>query len=96
MNAVAAVVLIVMIAVSIWAWRLRPGSQAAAQFVDIWRLPWGKQLTLDFLGLEVILALWMFGDAMSSGSWLAAVACTVSMPIFGSMSAAAYWLLRSM
>jgi hypothetical protein len=96
MNAAAAVVLVVMIAVSIWAWRLRPGRQAADQFIDIWRLPWGRQLTLDFLGLEVILALWMLSDALAHGTWLSAVVCVAAMPVFGSMSAAAYWLLRSM
>jgi hypothetical protein len=96
MNAVAAVVLVLMIAVSLWAWRLRPGRQAAEQFIDIWRLPWGRQLTLDFLGLEVILALWMLSDAMAQGTWLSAILCTATMPVFGSMSAAAYWLLRWM
>lgn len=96
MNAIAVVVLATMIAVSIWAWRLRPGSQAAEQFIDIWRLPWGKQLLLDFVGLEIVLAFWMISDAISHGTWILAVACMALMPIFGSMSAATYWLLRSM
>jgi len=94
MNAVAAVVLVVMVGLTLWAWRLRPGRQAADQFIDIWRLPWGKQLTVDFVGLEIILALWMFTDAAARDTWLSAVVCVALMPIFGSMSAAAYWLLR--
>lgn len=96
MNAAAAVVLVVMVFVSLWAWRVRPAKQAADQFVDIWRLPWGKQLMLDFLGLEIVLALWMISDAVSHGTWILAVLCMASMPVFGSMSAAAYWLLRSL
>jgi hypothetical protein len=51
---------------------------------------------LDFFGLEAVLALWMITDAMSAGTWVGAVICIAAMPIFGSMSAAAYWLLRAL
>jgi len=36
----------------------------------------------------------MFTDAAARDTWLSAVVCVALMPIFGSMSAAAYWLLR--
>jgi hypothetical protein len=42
-----------------------------------------------------VLALWMLTDAGSHGTWARAIACIVAMPIFGSMSAALYWLLRA-
>jgi hypothetical protein len=96
MNLIAGIVIVVVASVSVWAWMRVPGSQAANQFRDIWSLPWGKQLMLDFFGLEVVLALWMIADAMSAGTWVSAVLCIAAMPIFGSMSAAAYWLLRAL
>jgi hypothetical protein len=96
MKLVAAIVLVVVASVSVWAWRILPGGKAAAQFRDIWSLPWGKQLMLDFFGLEAVLALWMLTDAMAAGTWTGAVICIAAMPIFGSMSAAAYWLLRAL
>lgn len=95
MNAVAVVVLVAMLAVSVWSWVAAPARAMADQFKVIWDVtPWGKQLMLDFFGLEAILALWMITDAHGTGSWVAAIACIVTMPLFGSMSAAAYWLLR--
>jgi hypothetical protein len=95
MDVVAVVVLVVMFAVSIWSWRLAPMRVMADQFTGIWRVqPWGKQLMLDFFGLEAILALWMLADARTSGGWLAAIACIAGMPVFGAMSAALYWLIR--
>ena len=93
MRLVALLVLLVLVAVSTRAWRQVPGRRAADQFVEIWQKPWGKQLMLDFFGLEAVLALWMLGDAAAHGTWTAAIACCVAMPVFGSMSAALYWLL---
>jgi hypothetical protein len=94
MSVFAIVVLVVMLGVSVWSWSAAPGRRMAEQFRDIWAVAWGKQLMLDFAGLEVILALWMLADARVSGHWVAAIACVVTMPVFGSMSAAAYWLIR--
>jgi len=96
MKAVALGVLVVLVFVSVWAWRLVPAQKAADQFREIWRMPWGRQLLLDFFGLEIVLALWMFADAAARGTWVAAVVCIVAMPVFGSMSAALYWLLRAL
>jgi hypothetical protein len=93
MTLVAWLVLLTLIAVSAWAWRRVPGRRAADEFTEIWQKPWGKQLMLDFFGLEAVLALWMLSDAAARGTWIAAVACCVAMPVFGSMAAAAYWLL---
>jgi hypothetical protein len=92
--AFAVVVFVVMLAVSAWAWRVAPTRAMAEQFKGIWQMAWGRQLMLDFFGLEVILALWMLADARVTGSWIAALACIVAMPVFGSMSAALYWLIR--
>jgi len=95
MNTVAIVVLVGMLAVSVWSWVGAPARAMADQFKAIWDVtPWGKQLMLDFFGLEAILALWMIADAHGRGSWLSAILCIVTMPLFGSMSAAVYWLLR--
>lgn len=95
MDVVAVAVLLVVLAVTVWSWRAAPGRLMADQFAAIWSgTPWGKQLMLDFLGLEVILALWMLADAGARGAWVAAIACIVAMPVFGSMSAALYWLIR--
>lgn len=94
MKLAAVVVLVVVVAVTAWAWRRLPGRQAAEEFRAIWERPWGKQLMLDFFGLEAVLALWMIGDAASRGTWVSAIACIAAMPVLGSMSAALYWLLR--
>ena len=95
MNAVAVVVLVGMLVVSAWSWIGAPARAMADQFKAIWDVtPWGKQLMLDFFGLEAILALWMVTDARATASWVAAIACIVTLPLFGSMSAAVYWLLR--
>ena len=94
MTVVALAVLLILVAVSAWAWRQSPGRRAADEFREIWQKPWGKQLMLDFFGLEAILALWILSDASSRGTWGSAIACIAAMPIFGSMSAAAYWLLN--
>jgi hypothetical protein len=84
-----------LIGLFVWAWRRKPGREAADQFVEIWRLrPWGTQIVVDFAALELMLALWMIGDAAARGSWLLVAACIALMPILGAMPAAAYWLLR--
>ena len=95
MKLVALFVLVLVLSLSIWAWRLLPGRKASAQFLQIWTMPWGRQLIVDFFGLEIVLALWMIRDALSAGSWISAIACIGAMPIFGSMAAAVYWLLRA-
>jgi len=94
MDLVALVVLLVVLVVTAWAWRQAPGRKAADEFMEILQKPWGKQVVLDFLGLEAILALWMLSDASQRGTWASAVACIVTMPVLGSMSAAVYWLLN--
>jgi hypothetical protein len=96
MFAVAAVVVLVVAAVSVWAWSQAPGRQAADQLSEIWRLPWGKQLYFDFFGLNLVLALWMLTDGLAYGRSLLAMACVITLPVFGAMSAGTYWLLRSL
>ena len=94
MTFFAILVLLVMIPLSIWAWRLKPGVQAREEFIAMWRVgPWGKQVITDFYALEVMLALWMLSHAATHGSWLLVVPCIIAMPIFGAMPAAIYWLL---
>jgi hypothetical protein len=93
-TAVALAVLLVVAASSVVALRRRPGNLGGQDFLHVWRFsPWGKQFYLDFLGLEVILALWMLGHATSHDATGLAIACIAAMPVFGAMSAAAYWLL---
>jgi hypothetical protein len=96
MNAVAALVVVIVAAVSIWAWRLAPGRAAVEQFVEIWKHPWGKQFYFDFFGLNLVLALWMLSDALASGRWALAIVCVIALPFFGAMSAGTYWVLRSL
>jgi hypothetical protein len=80
--------------VSVRAWRQRPGEHALNDFKAIWQSgPWAKQLLVDFIGLEIVLVLWMAVHASGAGTWLVFAICVVLMPIFGSMAAAAYWLL---
>jgi hypothetical protein len=94
MTAAALLVLVTVAAVSLWALRARPGRLAVEDFARIWASSaWGKQLLVDFYGLEVILALWMIGHATAHDSLGTAVACIALMPIFGAMAAAGYWLL---
>lgn len=95
MTMVAVVVVVAVVGVSVWAWRSAPGKQAADEFLRIWQGGrWGKQLIVDFFGLEAVLALWMLTDAAAHGTWILAIGCIVTMPVFGSMAAATYWLLR--
>lgn len=93
---VAAAVVFVVAAVSIWAWSQAPGRLAGEQFVEIWRLPWGKQFYFDFFGLNLVLALWMLSDGLAYGRSLLAMACVIALPVFGAMSAGTYWILRSL
>ena len=94
MTAAALAVLVAVAAVSVWALRARPGRLALEDFARIWASSaWGKQLLLDFYGLEAVLALWMLSHAMAHDAWLPAVACIALMPVFGAMSPAAYWIL---
>ena len=94
MNIAALVVLLGVAVLSIWAWRQRPAAQFVSDFGSIWQAsPWGKQLLVDFYGLEVVLVLWMTTHAYETGSWLIFGICVATMPMFGAMSAAAYWLL---
>ena len=94
MNVFAALVLIVMVPLSIWAWRLKPGREAQAEFIAMWKIgPWGKQVITDFYALELILALWMLSHAAAHATWVLAIVCILAMPVFGAMAAALYWLL---
>ncbi len=52
-----------------------------------------KQLLIYLCGLEVVLVLWMATHAYEAGSWLVFGLCIATMPLFGAMSAAAYWLV---
>jgi hypothetical protein len=92
-DEVAIAVIAIVAGVSIWALRLR-GAQAIDDFRAIWASgPWGKQIMLDFGGLEIVLLLWMATHASGAGTWLWFWICAVAMPVFGSMAAAAYWLI---
>ena len=94
MDFVALVVLVVVAALSIWAWRQRPAAQFVEDFTTIWEAsPWGKQLLVDFSGLAIVLVLWMTTHAYETGNWLIFSICVATMPLFGAMSAAVYWLL---
>lgn len=94
MEIAALTVLLGVAVLSIWAWWQRPGAHFVGDFGSIWQTsPWGKQLLIDFYGLEVVLVLWMTTHAYEAGSWLVFGICVVTMPFFGAMSAAAYWLL---
>ena len=89
---VAAIVVIVSILlISVWAVRESP--DALSEIGAMWRRPWGKQIFLDFYGLEIVLLLWMIPHASETGSWVAFGLCASTMPFFGAVSAAAYWLL---
>ena len=90
MDVVALVVLLVVVLVSVWAFRTRP--DAIADMAAIWERPWGKQIFVDFGGLEIVLVLWMASHAQDNGTWLAFGLSVVTMPFLGAMSAAAYWL----
>jgi len=93
MTAIALVVLVAVAAISVWAFRRRPGDLAGKDFMHVWSFsPWGKQFMVDFWGLEIMLALWMVSHALAHGSLGVAVGCIVFMPIFGAMPAAVYWL----
>jgi hypothetical protein len=94
MTAIALAVLVIVTAISIWALRRRPGRLAGEDVVHVWAFsPWGKQFLVDFWGLEILLALWMVSHALVHDTLLLAVGCIVLMPVFGAMSAAAYWLI---
>lgn len=94
MDIAALVVVLAVAVLSIWAWRQRPATHLVADFGSIWQSgPWGKQLLVDFYGLEVVLVLWMATHAYEAGSWLIFGVCVATMPLFGAMSAAGYWLL---
>jgi hypothetical protein len=90
MGWIAGLVLVAVASVTLWALRRSPNF--LREFQTVWALPWGKQVVIDFYGLEVVLALFMVTHAMASGTWLALIVCLVLMPMFGSMAAAAYWL----
>ena len=77
MNIAAIVVLLVVALVSVWALRQRP--DAIADIVSIWERPWGKQIFVDFYGLEIVLILWMTSHAQESGSWLAFGLCAATI-----------------
>ena len=90
MDIAAIVVLIGVALVSGWAIRQEP--DAITALASMWARPWGKQVFLDFYGLEVVLVLWMASHAQETGDWLVFGICAATMPALGAMSAAAYWL----
>ena len=55
-------------------------------------MPWGRQVVVDFYGLEIVLALFMVTHAMEAGTWTALIVSLVLMPAFGAMAAAGYWI----
>ena len=90
----AALVLLVVAALTVVAWRAQPGREAGEAFLHIWRSgPWARQVFLDFAGLEIVLALWMLAHAATQGSWLLVGVCIATMPLLGAMSAALYWIV---
>ena len=91
MRLVALAVLIAVALVSLVSLRQRPGG-VISDFVAIGKQPWGRQLLVDFYGLEVVLVLWMAAHAEATGGWLTFFVCAAAMPFFGAMAAAAYWL----
>ena len=90
----AALVLLVVAALTVVAWRAQPGREAGEAFLHIWRSgPWARQVFLDFAGLEIVLALWMLAHAATQGSWLLVGVCIATMPLLGAMPAALYWIV---
>ncbi len=87
---VAAVVVLASVPLAS-AWVLRQSPDPLSEIASMWRLPWGKQIFLDFYGLEVVLLLWMLSHASDTGSWLnsrvARRELRSSMPEVGSPSA---------
>lgn len=92
MQLTAGIVLLTVASTTLWALKASPrGIIEVGAFM--WSRPWGKQILLDFYGLEVVLALFMVTHAMASGAWIALIVCLVLMPFLGASAAAAYWLI---
>ena len=92
--AVASLVVLIVAAQTVVAWRAQPGEEAGEEFLRIWRSgPWARQFFLDFWGLEIVLALWMLSHAAAQGSWVFVGLCILTMPVLGAMSAAFYWIV---
>ena len=90
---IAGLVLLIVGSATVWAYRRSPGSGLVEQFRSILALTWGKQVVVDFYGLQVVLALFMVTHALGSGAWLTLSVCLALMPFLGASAAAAYWLL---
>ena len=90
---IAALVLLAVASATFWAFRRSPGMGFAEEFGSTWKIPWGRQLMLDFYGLEIVLALFMLSHAAGHGDWLVLGVCLALMPLLGASAAAAYWLL---
>ena len=88
---IAGLVLLIVGSATVWAYRRSPGF--VEQFRSILALTWGKQVVVDFYGLQVVLALFMVTHALGSGAWLTLSVCLALMPFLGASAAAAYWLL---
>ena len=88
----AAILVLVAVALAT-VWAIRESPDALAEIGAMWRRPWGKQIFVDFYGLEIVLLLWMIPHASETGSWLAFWLCAAAMPFLGAMAAAGYWLL---
>ena len=91
MDWIAALVGLIVASTTIWALRRSPEGFFET-FQTLWPMPWGKQIVIDFYGLEAVLALFMITHAMASGTWIAFAICIVLMPFLGATAAAAYWL----
>lgn len=90
---IATLVLLVVGGATAWAFKRSPGLGFFDQFMSIWSLPWGRQIMIDFYGLELVLALFMVSHAAASGAWFVLIVCLALMPFLGATPAAAYWLL---
>lgn len=92
MHWTAGFVLLLVASTTLWALRRSPDGFIEL-FQTMWSRPWGKQVLIDFYGLEVVLALFMVTHATGSGTWFVLTVCLVLMPFLGASAAAAYWLL---
>ncbi|MBW2269417.1 MAG: hypothetical protein JRH16_12650 [Deltaproteobacteria bacterium] len=58
MDWIAALVGLIVASTTIWALRRSPAGFFET-FQTLWPMPWGKQIVIDFYGLEAVLALFM-------------------------------------
>ena len=92
MSWIAVLVLITVASTTLWAVRRSPGASFFEEFQGMWAMPWGRQVVVDFYGLEIVLALFMISHAAGAGAWWALALCLTLMPFLGASAAAAYWI----